>query len=198
VAVVNSSNGPSDETIDIELESTLKTTPAAPANFFQVEVEVTARVNYTDNTGSTSEDDYTYASTVHEGDVIDHTFTASWSDPGEYYISSGTIEIEFDPDRYPKYITRYSFTETHDYYNTSYSYTYTVTGENLDFEGYKTDLFDAPLYYFYAYDENACNYITTLDYESQDSDGEITLSTDGTPICDDHTFFWIKLYYEVD
>jgi hypothetical protein len=197
VAVVNSYSVPAiNETIDITLESELQTTPGrADENFFEVDMNVDLRATFIESAGGTHEDEYSWSTIPRSGGLSGNTFTASWNIPSDGWSYAGTIELEFDPERYPEYyIIRYSIEETAS--TSVYSQTTQIKGENIDLKGYKTDLYDRPCYYFYTYNTDACNYITSVDIVERDENGSVTSYTDGNPLCDELSFLWIKLYYQ--
>jgi hypothetical protein len=193
VAVVNSSHGPAikETTIDIELESTLKTTPE-DLNYVLIEA-IKANSTYTDNSGNINESQVLYRDgTPRKGEMINNTFTATWNEPYSDGTSSGTIVITFDPEDYPRRIKGISVTETRKLSDTR---TFTIKGEHIDFPGYTDQSGIITTYNFFASGTDVCDYLTFIDEDYRNSDGSYSYSTDGVPICDDKSGITMKLYY---
>lgn len=192
VAVVNSANEPStDETLNIELDSKLQTTPE-DLNCVLIN-SIKARSIYTDNSGATNEGQVLYLDgTPRKGEMKNYEFTATWSEPLSSGTTSGTIVIKFDPETYPRRITGINITETRKLSDTR---TYTIVGENIDFPGYKDQTGTIATYNFFASGAEVCDYLTYINEDFRNYDGTYTYSTDGMPICNDKSGINMKLYY---
>jgi hypothetical protein len=112
VAVVNSANEPTtDETLNIELETRKQTAPE-DLNYVLIN-SIRATSTYTDNFGDISEGSVLYLDgTPRKGEIVNNTFTATWSEPYSDGTSSGTIDIKFDPDQFSSRITEFRITKT--------------------------------------------------------------------------------------
>ena len=183
--VVNSANEPPfNESLTIELDTKLR---IAPKDFDWVIVKVKARAKYTYNDGTSSEGSYIYADgDIRAGGMTGNKFTATWSEPFSSGTSSGAIDIFFDLDRYPNYISGYSVTETR---TLSDKRTYTITGEDLEFIGSRDY---TGTYSYYVTGEETKNYITSLN-EVYTGSGDYGYSTDGIPITDESSYIEIRM-----
>jgi hypothetical protein len=206
VAVINSASDPQkplqggspapEDLLHIELDARLQTKP----NFNYVVVNgIIARGDFKDADGTTTEQQFWVESDPREAvmNMTDYTLTASWTEPwyeGSDQTCSGTIEIQFDPERFPDYITRYSITETCE--EDVAVHTRTIVGENLDLRGTPHPDLTVASRYFYAEGTDACNYITSMD-ETYTSYGGDVLSqyVDGTLRCDDQSRVDILVAY---
>jgi len=196
VAVVNSASEPTtDEKMHIELDTRLQTVP----DFNYVVIQsIIARCTNTDIDGLTQELEYWYYQDPRKGELIDHTFTATWSEPwceGCDGINSGTIIVEFDPDRFPEYITRFYIHEITD--EDAFIHTSTIVGENLDLQGTRDPAYQFPHIRFKYSGVEVCNYVTSMTETYTAYDGTIlSHSVDGTVRCDQDSQFDMTLYYQ--
>lgn len=191
VVVVNSMNGPSaEETQRIELESILKT---APQVFSGVDVTVICRTNYSDVNGDIHETYFNYyiPDPPYAGETYQNKFTATWEETNGDWEYTGSIEVEFDPELYPNFIT--SFT-VFDQKEASYSEDVSVAGENIELKEYNFPMSNLHYYKFSVYGNEVCNYLTQVKGVLTDSNGDITHDGTGDPICNSQSVFEIILY----
>ncbi|MFO7933011.1 MAG: hypothetical protein R6U78_02910 [Bacteroidales bacterium] len=204
VAVINSASDPKkplpdgsptpEDPLHIELDTRLQTKP----DFNYVAINgIIARADFIDADGTTTEQQFWVETEPRQGEMTGYTFTASWSEPwfeGSEQTCSGTIEIQFDPERFPDYITRYSFTETCE--EDVAVHTRTIVGENLEFRGYPHPDLTVASRYFYVEGTGACSYITSMDETYTSYGGEVlSQSVDGTLRCDDYSLVDILVAY---
>jgi len=198
VAVINSASDPKkplpdgspapEDPLHIELDTRLQTKP----DFNYVAVNgIIARCTFSDADGTTNEQAFWYESEPRRGEMnmTDYTFTASWTEPwfeGSDQTCSGTIEIRFDPDRFPEYITRFSITETCE--EDVAVHTRTMVGENIELRGEPHPDLTVPNVYFSVNGTDVCKYLTSFDAVYTSYGGEIlSQSVNGTLRCDDHS-----------
>ena len=166
--------------------------PAVDLNYVLIN-SINARSTYTDNYGDSNEGSVLYLDgTPRKGEMVNNTFTATWSEPYSDGSTSGTIVIKFDPVQYPRRIIGISITVTRKLSDTR---TFTIIGENIDFPGYKDQSGTIVTYNFNATGAEVCNYLTYIDEDYKNYDGTYSYSTDGVPICDDKSGINMKLYY---
>ena len=190
VAVINSASEPTeDERLNIELETLLKT---KPKDFISVQISLGCRTNYTMDIGNTFESYFYYTMlSPREGEVFDKVFRASWDEDHESLNYSGTVEVEFDPEQYPYYITRFSVTEDNDL---AMNESITITGENIELKEFKLSVLNEHYFKFSVYGNDICNYITSVNKIARDDDFNVLSYGDGYPICDAQSYFDIYLY----
>lgn len=186
VVVINSANEPpfNKEPIHINFDTRML---MAPKDFNWVVFKVKARTTYNNSDGTSSAGSVIYADgDLRTGEMSDYVFTASWSEPFSSGTSSGNIEIHFDPEQYPRYITYYNVTETRILSDVK---KYTITGENIELWGYKdyTGAFE-----YTVSGEETDNYISFLGKELT-GEGGYGYSTDGIPIPDETSYIQIRM-----
>lgn len=205
VAVVNSASEPvagyfsgisppAYDTIHIELDTRLQTVP----DFNYVSINsIIASSNLIDVDGNTNEVEFWYHQDPRKGELINHTFTATWDEPwcegceGRY---SGTIVVEFDPEGFPEYITRYYIDETTE--EDAFIHKRTIVGENLDLGGFHDPLVSVPNIKFWVSGTDVCNYVTSVEETYTSYDGVVlSHSVDGTVRCDQKSQIDMKLYF---
>ena len=198
VAVINSASEPervdpdnppaAGDLLHIELDTRLQTIP----DFNYVAINgIIAAADFKDADGTTNEQAFWYESEPRRGEMnmADYTLTASWSDPwfeGSDQTCSGTIEIQFDPARFPEYITRFSITETCE--EDVAVHTRTITGENFELRGDPHPDLSVPSVHFYVQGTDVCKYLKSYDEVYTSYGGEIlSQSVTGTLRCDEHS-----------
>jgi len=183
--VVNSANEPPfNEGLRIELDTEMR---VAPKDFDWVIIKVMALSNFTYSYGDEGVSEVVYtAGKLRKGKMTGNLFTASWSEPLSDGTSSGNIDISFDPDRFPNYITGFWVTETQKLSSTR---TYTINGENLEFWGYKEP---SGTYVYRVKDEEVKDYISYINEKYTASDG-YGYSTDGIPLTQSNSYVEIKM-----
>jgi hypothetical protein len=191
IVVVNSGNGiPVGEMQHIELESILKT---APQVFSGVDVDLICRTNYRDLNGDTHETYFNYyiPDPPYPGETYQNKFTATWDDINGDSEYSGSIEMEFDPELYPNFISHFT---VWDQKKTSYSKVVSIAGENIELKEYNFPQSNLHYYKFSVYGTEVCNYLTQVKEVLTGSNGDITHDGTGEPICNDQSVFEIILY----
>ena len=190
VVVVNSASGPSaDDLMTIDLETRLKT---KPKDFVSVDIDLSCRTNVTYENGSTGETYFHYymPSGPRSGEMFDYTFRATWDEYVESLHYTGTIEVEFDPEQYPFYITRFSVTEDNE---TATGESITITGENIELKEHDLSFMNEHYFKFSVYGTDVCNFITGVKKITRNDQDEVVISGDGYPICNPESYFTIIL-----
>ena len=196
VAVINSASDPRkplpdgspapEDPLHIELDTRLQTIPAF--NYVLIN-GIIFRSGFTDGEGNTTDQQFVYFDDPRQGgmNMADYSFTASWSEPwfeGSDQTCSGTIEIRFDPARFPEYITSFSITETCE--EDVAVHARTITGENFALRGEPHPELTYPNICFYVEGTDACKYLSSIKETYTSYEGDIlSQSVDGTLSCDD-------------
>jgi len=190
VAVVNSASSPSgDDRLNIDLDVRLQT---KPKDFVSVNVDLGCRTNVTFENGSTGETYFNYYSPSgsRSGEMFDYTFRATWDEYVESLHYTGTIEVEFDPARYPFYINRFTVTEDN---QTATGESITITGENIELTEHDLSFMNEHYFKFSAYGIDVCTYITGVNKITRNSEGVAVIYGDGYPVCNTSSYFTIQL-----
>jgi hypothetical protein len=183
--VINCGNEPPfNESLNITMDTRLV---IPPKDFNWAIFKIKARTNYNYNDGSSTVGSYIYADgDKRVGDVSDHIFNASWSEPYSSGTSAGTLDIEFDPERYPRFITSYQLSDTRILSDTK---TYTISGENLELWGYDDG---SGTWTYRVSREETGDFITSLGLELV-GQGGYGYTTDGLPITDESAYIEIRM-----
>mgnify|MGYP001294716590 CR=1 FL=1 len=190
VAVVNSASSPStDDRLNIDLDTRLQT---KPKDFVSVNIDLGCRTNVTFESGSSGETYFNYyiPSGSRSGEMFDYSFRATWDEYVESLHYTGTIEVEFDPARYPFYINQFSVIEDN---QTATGESITITGENIELTEFNFSFMNEHYFKFSAYGTDVCTYITGVDKITRNSEGVAVIYGDGFPICNTSSYFTIQL-----